>query len=594
MVLFQGVSEMCGIIAYKGNKDASAVLVEGLKNLEYRGYDSWGIATRHSSLLSIAKKVGKISDAPLLKPDGSHEGIGHTRWSTHGTVSEANAHPQVDCSGRIAVVHNGIIENYQQLKKQLQNHAFASETDTELIPHAIEERMDAGSSFEDAAREVAALLKGRSSFAAISKDSENIVAARCGTPLIVGIGKDEHFIASDVTAFLRHTNRVMYLNDGEFLVLNATPKFVSIATGKEVEKRVVELDWKPEAISKDGFDHFLMKEIMEQKESLWRAINQDEATISAVANDINKAFGSFLIGCGTAGKVCMAGEYLFSKVARKHINAYVASEFPNYASYLTNKSLVIAVSQSGETADVLEALEAAKQKGARIISLLNVFGSSMTQLSDAYFMVNAGAERAVVSTKATTAQLAVMTLLAYATAGKLQDGKLLLMDTASAVNDMLNPRYEEHIKNLAQLLKTRDTMFIIGRALNYPIALEAAIKLQETAYVHAQGFAGGELKHGPLALIEKGTPCIALIANDESKDEMISNAMEIKTRGGFIIGIAPENNEVFDFWIKVPDAGNASPIVNIIPVQVLAYHLALLRGCDPDYPRNLAKSVVVK
>lgn len=585
---------MCGIIAYKGKKDASTVVFEGLKELEYRGYDSWGIATVADSEVRVIKKVGKISDSGNVGLVRSNLAIAHTRWATHGGVTEGNAHPHLDCSGKTAVVHNGIIENYQELKRQLSGHKFSSETDTEIIPHLIEERMKGGISFEVAVKEVANLLRGRSAFVAVSADSKKLLAVRKGTPLIVGVGNNEFFIASDITAFLKHTRRVQYLDDSELAVIDSATTFFNIGSGEKIDKRIIEIDWQQETAEKQGYEHYLIKEIMEQKETLWGAINQDEAKMLAFANDINNAYGTFLIGCGSAGKVCMTGEYLFSKVAKKHVNSYVASEFPNYSHYLTPKSLVIAVSQSGETADVLDAIDAAKKKGSRVISLLNVFGSTMMRSSDEYFMVNAGVERSVVSTKATTAQLAVTTLLAYASIGKLQEGKFLLMDVAEAVNDMLNPRYEERIRKLAQMLKGRNDAYIIGRSLNYPMALEAAIKLQETAYIRAQGFAGGELKHGPLALIENGTPCIALVANDEVRDEMISNASEIKARGGFIIGIAPENNEVFDYWIKVPDVGNASPIVNIIPVQILAYHIALLKGLNPDYPRNLAKSVTVK
>ena len=413
--------------------------------------------------------------------------------------------------------------------------------------------------------------------------------------MIVGKGKDEYFIASDVPAFLDHTNKVMYVDDDEMVILDVSGvHFFSLKSGQEIKKRVVDIDWNIEVAEKGKYDHFLMKEIMEQKDTLWKAINQDESRILKVAKEINEAYGTFLVGCGTAGKVCMAGEYFFSKIASKHVNYAVASEFPSYSAFLTPKTLMIAVSQSGETADVLEAIESAKKKKSKVISLLNVFGSTMMRVSDEVFMINAGIEKAVVSTKATTAQLAVLLLLAYASAGKLKEGKRLLLDTASAVNDMLNPRYEEHIKNLAEKLSEKEHIYIIGRSLNYPIALEASIKIQETSYIHAEGFAGGELKHGPIALVSRGTPCIVFAANDDVKDEIISNAMEVKARGGYIIGISPENNEVFDYWIKVPDVGNASPIVNIIPVQILAYNLAVLKGLDPDMPRNLAKSVTVK
>ncbi len=600
---------MCGIIAYSGGKDAAGVVLEGLKKLEYRGYDSWGIAALTSNTaqpFSVIKKTGKIGEVSLESVKAAvkgenHVALGHTRWATHGGVTEQNTHPHFDCRQRIAVVHNGIVENHQQLKEELasKGHVFASQTDTEIIPHLIEEYSE-GADFGAAASKAANRLHGRSAFVAVDSVSKTIVAVRKGAPLIIGVhenSSEEFFVASDITAFLDHTNKVKYLDDSEMAVVGGGSdgvRFFGLETGDEIRKRVVEIHWHQDKIEKEGYDHFMIKEIMEQKETLLRAISQDDAKLLTVAESIKSAFGTFFVGCGTAGKVCMAADYLFSKIARKHVNSVVASEFANYQEYLTPKTLMIAVSQSGETTDVLEAIEVAKAKNVRVISLLNVFGSTMMRMSDDFFMVNAGAERAVVSTKATTAQLAVVMLLAYATAGKLQEGKLLLINAASAVNDMLNPRYDEHIKKLALLLHEKSDAFIIGRGLNYPIALEAAIKLQETCYLNAQGFAGGELKHGPLALIEEGTLCIALVPNDETKAAMLGNATEVKARGGYIVGIAPENNAVFDYWIKVPDLGNASPIVNIIPVQVLAYHMAVLRGCDPDYPRNLAKSVTVK
>ncbi len=591
---------MCGIIAYKGKRGAPLIVLEGLKKLEYRGYDSWGIASANGKTFSILKKTGKIGQVTeenlLSAMDRQSEAaLGHTRWATHGGVTEKNAHPHLDCTEGIAVVHNGIVDNHESLKKGMGGHKFLSETDSEVIPHLIEDLTKQGLSFPNAVAATAKLLTGRSAFVAMDAASSQIVAVRKGTPLIVGVqdGKD-FFIASDLTAFLGHTNKVMYLDDNEGVNFDGKITFFSLETGKEVGKRVVDIHWHGKTGEKEGYDHFLIKEIMEQKHTIAAAINQDDQKIRDVSSQIAKAYGTFLLGCGTAGKVCMTGEYLFSKIAKRHINSIIASEFPNYQHYLTPETLIIAVSQSGETADVLEAIELARSKNSKVISLLNVFGSTMMRASDDFLMVNAGAERAVVSTKATTAQLAVLVLLAYAAAGNLQEGKLLLMNTASAVNDMLNPRYEEHLRKLAEILSDKKDMFIIGRGLNYPIALEGAIKLQETCYLHAQGFAGGELKHGPLALVTKGTPCIALVPNDETKQDMLSNATEVKARGGYIIGISPENNPVFDYWIRVPEVGNASPIVNIIPMQILAYHIAVLNGCDPDYPRNLAKSVTVK
>jgi len=584
---------MCGIIGYIGRGDSFPAIDNGLRKLEYRGYDSFGFATSCEGKLHVEKSVGKISRSKL-KPLPGRIGIGHSRWATHGGVTVENFYPHTDCMERIAIVHNGIIENYQSLKRDLieTGHLFRSETDSEIIAHLIEENMELG--FEEAVKAAVRRLHGRYAVVAISRDGDKLIGVRRGSPLIVGVGEGEFFMASDIPAFLERTKRVMYLDDEEIAVISERPTFRSLKDDRVIDKRVVEIEWDAKQAEKGEYPHFMIKEIMEQKETIQRAINQDEKEITDLAGKINGAYGTFFTGCGTAGRVCLAGEYMFSRVARKHVNFVVSSEFPNYQHFLTDRTLVIAISQSGETADVLEAMSAAKEKGSTIISLVNVMGSSIERESDHSLLTKAGPEKAVASTKATTAQLALVTLLAYASAGRLDEGKRLLAETAARVNDMLNPRYEDRIRKLAGIIKDNENIYIIGRSLNYPMALEAAIKIQEVSYIHAEGFAGGELKHGPIALIGKGTPCIALVANDEVRSDMISNIMEIKARGGYIIGVAPENNEVFDYWIKVPDVGNASPIVNIIPVQMLAYHLGLLRGCDVDCPRNLAKSVVVK
>ena len=434
--------------------------------------------------------------------------------------------------------------------------------------------MSKGMSFEESARQAFKKIKGRSAVVALDRDTEKIVAARKGTPLIAGIDESGYFLGSDINAFLKHTQKVSYLDEEEMVEIGAKLEFKKIESGEKIKKKLISINWTPESSEKKGYRHFLLKEIMEQKKTIWQAINQKDSKILSTARQIKKAKGTFLIGSGTAGKVCMTGEYLFSKIAKKHVNFCIASEFSNYKHYLKPQSLIIAVSQSGETADVLQAIEFAKEKKSKTLSLLNVFGSSMMRESDHYFMVNAGPEKAVVSTKATTAQIAVIMLLAYAVAGKLEQGKTALMNAARQINDMLNPNYQKHIQRLALTLYKKKDIYIIGRSLNYPIALESAIKLQETAYINAQGFAGGELKHGPLALIGKNTPCIAIVPEDESKEDTLSNAMEVKARGGNIIGISPKNSEVFDRWIKVPDVGNASPIVNIIPIQMLAYYIA--------------------
>lgn len=589
---------MCGIFAYSGPKtNAGELVVKGLKKLEYRGYDSWGIAFSKEQKIDLIRKVGKIGEFNLEhnKIPESTLAIGHSRWATHGGVTEANAHPHVDEERDFAVVHNGIIENYKELREELQKkgYNFKSETDTETIVHLIADYAKEDT-FVVAARKALKRLKGRFAMLVIKGDEQKIVAARRGSPLIIGVGEGEFFIASDIPAFLKHTRKVMYIDDNEMVVVNDKPHFYNFNTGEEVEKRIVEIDWEAESAEKGDFEHFMLKEITEQKDTIYRAINQKDSEILHLADEIKNAYGTFLIGCGTAAKVCHAASYLFSKVAKRHVNIVVGSEFPSHQDFLKEKSLVIAVSQSGETADTLEAIEVAKSKGSKVLSIINVEGSTMDRMSDYAIHIKAGPEKAVASTKATTSQLAILTMLAYACDGRLVEGKRLLIDTAGKINDMLNPRYEEHIHALAQKIKDVESMYVIGKAVNYPMALESAIKLQEVSYIHAEGFAGGELKHGPIALISDGTPCLALVANDETRTDILNNAMEVKARGGFIIGVAPQEEDVFDYWIKVPDAGNASPIVNIIPVQLLAYHLAVLRQNNPDMPRNLAKSVTVK
>ncbi|MBI5155636.1 glutamine--fructose-6-phosphate transaminase (isomerizing) [Candidatus Peregrinibacteria bacterium] len=591
---------MCGIFGYVGSRpDAGGLVIEGLKNLEYRGYDSWGVAWKEGSAMEVRKDTGKISH---LNPedfggDTSHIAIAHTRWATHGGVTKVNAHPHLSCDGTIAVIHNGIVENFDELKKELtkKGHTFLSETDTEVVAHLVEEEMKKTNDFGAAFRQACIRCKGRNAFLALHTQSQTLVAARTGSPLIVGVGSDGYYIASDTPAFLKHTRTVQYIDDGEMVVTDGKHiLFYDIATGEERMKREIAITWNPEQAEKGDYAHYMLKEIMDQKESVARAVNQDEKDIETVAKAINEAKGTFLVGCGTAGKACMAAEYFFSVVAEKHVNFAPASEFKLYHHFLKPESLLIVVSQSGETADVLEAMRVAKSKGSKVLAIVNVQGSTIAREADYTVQINAGPERAVASTKALTGQLAVLLLIAYALTGKLKEGKKLLLETSSMINDMLNPRYVERLRQLSELIKRKEDLYIIGKSWNYPMALESAIKIQEVSYIHAEGFAGGELKHGPIALIEQGTPCIALMGKDEVTTDMISNATQLKSRGGFVIGVSPQKYDAFNEWIKVPDAGNAQAIVNIIPIQVLAYFLAVQRGKDPDMPRNLAKSVTVK
>jgi len=596
---------MCGIFGYIGKRtDAAEMAVDGLKSLEYRGYDSWGVAWKEGEKLSIDKQIGKISgiDGKSLCNNCSLS-IGHTRWATHGGVTIANAHPHMNEDRTIAVVHNGIVENYQQLRDELKakGHVFLSETDTEVIPHLIEEHLKVTNDFAHAFRLACRQFTGRYAVLAVHTTSDTIVAARTGSPLIIGVDKspagavEGYFIASDTPAFMKHTRLVQYLDDGEMVVTNGKSiLFSDIETGEAREKREIAISWTAEQADKGNYAHYMIKEIMDQKESVARAVNQNEEEINTVAEAIRNAKGTFLVACGTAHKACMAAEYFFSVVAEHHVNVVPASEFKLYHHFLKPESLLIVVSQSGETADVLEAMNVAKSKGAKVLSVVNVAGSSIDRASDYTLRINAGPERAVASTKALTGQLAVLLLTSYALAGKLDEGRKLLLETSAQINDMLNPRYVERLRLLADRIKHNEDCYIIGKSWNYPMALESAIKIQEVSYIHAEGFAGGELKHGPIALIEEGTPCIVIMGNDEVTPDILSNAVQLKARGGFVIGLSPENNEIFDEWIKVPDAGAAQAIVNIIPIQVLAYQLAVQRGKDPDMPRNLAKSVTVK
>lgn len=591
---------MCGIFGYVGTRtDAGKLVIDGLKNLEYRGYDSWGVACKEEENIRIGKDIGKISTVNSDEfAEGCSLAIAHTRWATHGGVTVFNAHPHCSQNGKIAVVHNGIIENYQELRDDLKakGYSFVSETDTEVIPHLIEDIMKDGTEFADAVREACNRFDGRYGLLAMETASQTLVAARTGSPLIVGVSHDDgYFVASDIPAFMDHTRTVQYLDDGEMLVTDGkTILFTDIETGDMKPKREIEITWTVEEAQKGEYQHFMLKEIMEQKDSIARAVNQDEEQIKTIADAIKNANGTFLSACGTAGKACMAAEYTFSVIAEHHVNFAPASEFKLYHHFLQPNSLLIVVSQSGETADVLEAMKVAKSKGAKVLAIVNVEGSTIDREADYTLLINAGPERAVASTKALTGQIAVLMLIAYAMKDALHEGKTALLETGALINDMLNPRYIDHIEKLAEKIKGKSDLYIIGKSWNYPMALESAIKIQEVSYIHAEGFAGGELKHGPIALIEEGTPCIALTGNDEVTADIISNTIELKARGAFTIGVAPENNEAYDEWMKVPDAGAAQAIVNIIPIQILAYHLAVQRGMDPDMPRNLAKSVTVK
>lgn len=587
---------MCGIFGCVGKQNkASDIVFEGLRLLEYRGYDSWGVAVKLGKKLTYEKHVGKIGEAKVNLPQ-SALGIGHTRWATHGGVTEKNAHPHMDCTKSIAVVHNGIVENFQELKAELikKGHKFVSETDSEVIPHLVEENLK-HEGFSSSVRDAFNSLKGLNAVVVANAVSKEIIAAKTGSPLIAGIGDDELFVASDASAIVKHTKKVVFLEDNQMIILGDKLKLISLPDGKEIKPVVNTVDWSFEVGEKGKYKHFLLKEINDQRISIADAVTQNEEKLFEFADLIKKSYGTYIVGCGTAGHACRMATYIFSIVAKRHINFAIGSEFSYYEDFLTDRSLLIAASQSGETIDLVEAVNAARRHKSKVTSLVNVIGSTLYRQSDLVLPLRAGVEKAVLSTKAFTSKLAIFYLLAFILKGEYVEGRKKIIKAAHAAGRLLDDKkINKKIIDLAnKIYKTKD-IYILGRGFSFPLALEAAHKIKEASYIHAEGFAGGEPKHCEISLISKGTPTIVFVPNDETKAAMISNATEFKARGAYIIGIGPEKQAVFDEWIWTPDLGVTSSIVNIIPAQLLAYYLALKKGNDPDKPRNLAKSVTVK
>lgn len=598
---------MCGIFGYIGNKEnAPEIVLEGLKRLEYRGYDSWGIVHKNkktrkqknnAQLLRLVKKVGKIGDA-VLKKGKSTMALGHTRWATHGGVTVKNAHPHLDCNKEIALVHNGIIENFQNLKEKLEKkgHKFISETDTETAIHSIEELLKEKLTPLEAIYKTFLNLQGRNAIIAFFPRQKQIIAVKNGTPLVVGKKDGEYFISSDASALLMQTRTVHFLEDNSIVQLSEND--VSMYGLPRLIKTTIKwqkLDWKIEQAEKGAYKHYYLKEVMDQKQTIADTITQSEKTVRNFASLIRKSYGTYFIGAGTSYYACLAASYIFSKVARKHVNFLPASEYPYTQEFIRPDSLIIGVSQSGETADLLEAIDAAKKRKARIGAIVNDTGSSLARTADQVLPLRVGPERAVLATKSFTSSLSCMYLLAYTLKGEYKQGRETMLRLAGQVKKYLEDKNKQRkIKSIAHKIYKHNHIFCLGRGLNYPIALEAALKIKEASYAHAEGFAGGELKHGVIALVEKGTPFLVFVPNDETKADIISNIMEVKARGAQIIAISPQNNKIYDDWLKVPDVGIANPIISIIPIQLLAYYLTLKKGLDPDMPRNLAKSVTVK
>lgn len=586
---------MCGIFAYIGTRNnAAETVLDGLKLLEYRGYDSWGIAVKTGKTIDIDKHVGKIGDATTKLPK-STIGIGHTRWATHGGVTVKNAHPHLDCTKEIALLHNGIIENYQELKEDLikRGHTFVSETDTEVAVHLVEENLK-NHDFTDSVRMTFNSLRGMNAIVVLNGNTSEVIAAKNGSPLIVGKKGDEFYIASDASGIIPHTREILFMKDNEMIKAGKDLVLYSLPSGKALKLNFETVDWKIETAGKGDYEHFMLKEIAEQPTVIRNIANNYDDQIKKLASIIKKAHGTFFIAAGTAYHACLGGVYLFSKVAHKHVNTALASEFNYLLDFLNDKSLVVALSQSGETIDVIEPLNHAKEKGAKIIGITNSLGSTIYRMSDFKMLLGAGPEKAVASTKAYIAKLAVFLMLAYELDGGFSKIKPKMLEAANEIETMTKKPFLDKMKKLAKTLSTKHHIYTLGRGASYTSAVEAALKIKEVSYIHTEGLAGGELKHGTIALIEKGTPVIVFAPNDETYEAMISNATEVKARGGFIIGISPKNADIFDEWIEVKDLGDATLLTQVVPPQLLAYYLALELGYDPDKPRNLAKSVTVK
>ena len=591
---------MCGIIGFVGKEPAAPIILKGLKNLEYRGYDSAGMATIADGRLWHAKDTGKLNEVRqkchLDKLPGTM-GIGHVRWATHGRVTAANAHPLLDCKEEIAVVHNGVIENYSELRAELgPQHSFVSQTDSEVVPHLIEEYMEAGASLEEAVVRVSRRLKGSNALLAISvRDPGKIVAARRESPVVVGVGEEGGFIASDALAFSEYTNTVAFVEDGETVVLAGDVSFLD-ETGRRIDKDFTEIDWKWDQATKQGHDYFMMKEICEAPAAIRCALVQDEKLIMETAMDILRAKQVVITACGTSRYAALVGRYLFSKLGGKLCEVVMASEFHYFSDSIDKNTLVIAISQSGETADVIHGVKKARGNGATILSLVNVVGSSLTRMSDRVIYLNCGPEIGVAATKSFMGQLTVLYLLAFAMANRMQEGLEKMRDgLCPEIEDVLN-RNGMKLKALAERTKDRNDFYYIARGINFAIAAEGALKLKEISYIHAEGMPSGELKHGTLALIEEGTPVVVICPRDYTFEETLANAVEAKTRGAFVIGVSGESHPIFDEWIEIHNSAEEIfyPLATVVPLQLLAYHLAVARGHDPDKPRNLAKSVTVK
>jgi len=613
---------MCGIFGYAGNKsNAAQATLDGLKRLDYRGYDSWGIAALSDGKITVIKDVGKIENVTLnslpaaqalfapctnstekvqskLRRVNSHFAIGHTRWATTGKVTKANAHPHYASDKSFALAQNGIVENYKELKDNLvkKGHLFKSQTDTEVIVRLIEEEFKKIGNLRKAIQAAFSQLKGRSTIIILTKDNQ-ILAARNGSPLVIGVNQNtgEFYFSSDTLSFASFAKRAIIVNDGELAHLNGELKIYNIRNNREIKYKFENINLDNTKVSKDGFDHYMLKEIFDSPKVITQLLSQDEKTFTEFAKTIKKARHVYTIGSGTAGVAAAQIAFYLRHFAKIEATSLIGADAKEYYPLFTKNDLIIAPSQSGETADVLEVLEIAKKKGVQIASLVNMPGSMMTRISDFKFMCDAGPEICVMSTKVFTAQIAWGYLIAKTVAGQAKEGRTNLLNTAKQIQKYLdNTSNHKTLQKLSHQLKSAKDIFLLGKNQNFQIIKEGMIKIIEGSYRHAHAIPAGDLKHYAITLMEKGIPVITMLSEDETKPEVLNAVSQIRARGAQVFAIAPKNNENFDYHISVPDIGETSNILNIIPLQLLAYYLARQLGNNIDKPRNIAKSVTVK
>ena len=589
---------MCGIFGYVGaSMDLGPVVLDALRTLEYRGYDSWGVAVGDGSTIRLDKQIGKIGGASVDLP-ASSIGFGHTRWATHGGVTRANAHPHLDPARQVAIIHNGIVDNFRALRDELieAGHVFVSETDSEVIAHLVGEQIAAGVDLLGAVATTVARLEGFNAVIAMQPATGEMVATKNVSPLVVGVGPTGTTLASDALALAPHADRVMFLDDHQIIRLRGSG--IELFDGAEItpmKTTFVPFDMSGNDSGRGAYSTFMAKEMAEQPDVIERLATSAEEPIRALVREIEAASETVLVGCGTAYYAALAGAQLLGEIAGRRMIAISGSEFRYQAHLLSDHSLVIALSQSGETADLIEAMLSARARGARLAAMVNVRNSTLDRMVDVRVHLGAGPEQCVLSTKAYTAKVAALVMIATALAGGSDDGSPAVRRAAAGMRTVLDDAATmSTIVDVAERVHRSPHLFVIGRGVNYPTALEAALKIKEVSYIHAEGFAGGELKHGVIALIESGTPCLVIAPDDATRTDILSGAMELKCRGGHIIGIGSTSDPVFDDFIAVPDVGVGQPLVNVLPAQLLGYHCALKLGYDPDKPRNLAKSVTVK